>query len=327
MIDIFVLFQQVTVLVLMMIPGVLLKKTGLVGEEAGKSISNLILYAAQPALIIAGFTAVDVNMEILKRMLAVFILGILSQLMFYLVAKIVFRNAEDRKRKVLIFSTVFTNAGYMGLPLLVTVFGAQYPEGAIYAAVYVTGFNILVWSLGAFLYTDNQAYISVKKMLINPATLSTLVGLIIFLLSAFPATREGFLIPYIRNEGIFSSFIDGLQGLVAPLAMFVIGFRLAGVSFLKAMKDKYLYIQIVLSLFILPAMVWGIVRLLSITGIYQDTLTLYVLLISAATPSAAVTCMFSEKFNGDSEYAGLIVAVTSVLCVITMPIVCLLTAI
>ena len=327
MIDIKILFEQVCVLVLMIIPGVLLKKSRLVDESFGKSVSNLILYAAQPALIIAGFTSVDVTSEILLRMLAVFILGLFSQLLFFVVSKLVFKNAEDSKRRVLIFSTVFTNAGYMGIPLLCAIFEEIHPEIAIYAAVYVTGFNILLWSLGAYLYTDNKNYISVKKMLLNPATLSTFVGILILILSAFPVTRDNFVVPFIRNGGVVPSLINGLKALVAPLAMFIIGFRLVNVKLLSVLKDKFLYIQIVLSLFVLPAIVWGVLKVLALLNVYNDPLTTSVLLISVSAPAATATCMFSEKFDGDSEYAGVIVSVTSILCVISMPVVCLLTTI
>ncbi len=327
MIDVQILFEQVCVLVLMIIPGALLKKSGLVDESFGKSISNLILYAAQPALIIAGFTSVDVTAEILIRMLAVFILGIASQLLMFVVSNLLFKKAEISKRRVLIFSTVFTNAGYMGIPLLCAIFEDIHPEIAIYAAVYVTGFNILLWSLGAYLYTDNKEYISVKKMVLNPATISTFVGIAILVLSAIPFTRDNVIVPYVRSGGIIPSLIDGLKALVAPLAMFIIGFRLVNVRLLSALRDKYLYIQIFLSLFVLPAVIWGILKLLALLNIYTDPLTMSVLLISVAAPSATATCMFSEKFDGDSEYAGLIVSVTSILCVASMPLVCLLTTI
>ena len=327
MIDIRILFEQVCVLVLLIVPGALLKKSGLVDESFGKSVSNLVLYAAQPALIIAGFTSVDVTAEIIIRMVAVFILGIASQLLMFFVSKLVFKKAELSKKRVLIFSTVFTNAGYMGIPLLCAIFEDIHPEIAIYAAVYVTGFNILLWSLGAYLYTDNKEYISVKKMVLNPATISTIVGILILVLSAIPFTRENFIVPYIRSGGIIPSLIDGLKNLVAPLAMFIIGFRLVNVRLLSALRDKYLYIQILLSLVILPAVIWGIVKLLAVLNVYTDPLTMSVLLISVAAPSATATCMFSEKFDGDSEYAGLIVSITSILCVASMPLVCLLTTI
>lgn len=322
MIDIQSLFEQVAVLVLMILPGFLLSKFHLSTDGLGKGLSNIILYAAQPALIIAGFVSVDFDMAILKRMGAVFLLAILAQLLFFLLASLVFHKAETRKKQVLIFSTVFTNAGYMGIPLLCALFEDVYPEVAIYASVYVTAFNVLVWSLGAYLYTGEKKYISVKKMILNPATISTLVGLAIFLLTLFPAIRDSFIIPVVREDGIVNSLMQGLKGLVAPLAMLLIGLRLSEVDWKNAFKDKYLYINMLLSLFLTPLAIFGILKLLEVCHIYQDALTTSVLLISAAAPAATATSMFAEKFDGDSPYASVIVSLSSILCVISMPIVC-----
>lgn len=324
MIDIKALFEQVAVLVLLMVPGVLLSKCRLSTEGLGKGLSNIILYAAQPALIIAGFVSVDFDTAVLKRMGMVFVLALVAQMLFFLVGFLIFRRAEEKKRQVLIFSTVFTNAGYMGIPLLCALFEDVYPEVAIYASVYVTAFNILVWSLGAFLYTGEKRYISVRKMILNPATISTFIGLLIFILSAIPACRDAVIIPYIRTPGIVLSLMNGLKGLVAPLAMLLIGLRLAEVDFRTAFRDKYLYINMFLTLFITPALVFGIMKLLSLFRLYDDSLTTSVLLISAAAPAATATSMFAEKFDGDAKYASVIVSVSSVLCVVSMPLVSLL---
>lgn len=324
MIDVQALFQQVAVLVLMIIPGVLLFKCKLSNDGLGKGLSNVILYAAQPALIIAGFVSVDFNTEVLGRMGMVFILALIAQLLFFLVGFLVFRPAPEKKRQVLIFSTVFTNAGYMGIPLLCALFEDIYPEVAIYASVYVTAFNLLVWSLGAYLYTGEKKYISVRKMIVNPATISTFVGFGIFLLSVIPAVRDAIIVPFVRTPGILLSLINGLKGLVAPLAMLLIGLRLAEVDFKAAFRDKYLYINMILTLFITPLLVFGIMKLLAVCHIYNDSLTTSVLLISAAAPAATATSMFAEKYDGDAKYASIIVSVSSVLCVVTMPIVCML---
>ncbi len=327
MIDATILFEQVAVLVLIMVPGFLLAKFRLVTDGFGKSLSNVILYAAQPALIIMGFVSVDFNTAVVFRMCAVFLLAIVAHLLFYGLATLVFAKAPAKRRSVLIFSTVFTNAGYMGIPLLEALFGSTVPEIAIYGSVYVTAFNVFVWSLGAYLYTFDKSYISVKKMILNPATISTFVGLAIFLLSAIPSVRDAVIIPYIRNDGIASSLLSGMKALVAPLAMLLIGFRFAELNFKSIWKDKYLYINIILTLFITPAIIWAMLKLLAVTGIYDDSLVLAVLLMSAAAPAATATGMFAEKFDGDAPYASLIVSVTSLLCIVSMPILSLLTLI
>ncbi len=325
MINATILFEQVAVLVLIMIPGFLLAKGKLVSDGFGKSLSNVILYAAQPALIIAGFVSVDFNTAVLLRMCAVFLLAILAHLLFYALALLFFRKAPEKKRSVLIFSTVFTNAGYMGIPLLEALFIDTVPEIAIYGSVYVTAFNIFVWSLGAYLYTSDKSYISPKKMIVNPATISTFIGLAIFLLSAVPAVRDAVIIPYIRDEGIVNSLMSGMKALVAPLAMLLIGFRFAELDFKRLWRDKHLYLNLLLTLFLAPALVWAILKLVSLSGLYNDPLVTAVLLMSAAAPAATATGMFAEKFDGDAPYASLVVSLSSVLCVVSMPIVSLLT--
>ena len=310
----------------MIVPGFLLAKAKLMPEGAGKTISNLILYAAQVALIIAGFCSVDPTKEILVRMLAVFFLAITSHFAFYLIGRLCFRSADQAKRRVLIFSTVFTNAGYMGIPLLVALFGSSHPEVAVYGSVYVTAFNLYLWSLGAFIYTEDKKYISVKKMLVNPATIATITGLAIFALAAIPSVREGFIVPIVRDpSGIVTPLLNNFKGMVAPLSMLIIGFRLTELKIGKALRDKFLYISIGVNLFLVPVIAFILVKLVSATGIYHDELTASVLMISASAPAATATSMFAEKFDGDSVYAGLIVSITSILCVATMPVVCALT--
>jgi len=278
------------------------------------------------ALIIAGFSAVDPTKEILLRMLAVFLLAVISHLMFYGIGRLCFRRADEAKKRVLIFSTVFTNAGYMGIPLLVALFGTTHPEVAIYGSVYVTVFNLFLWSLGAFLYTENKEYISIKKMVINPATIATFAGLIIFALAAIPTVNEHFILPIVRNpNGIVTPLLNNFKGMVAPLSMVIIGLRLTELKLGRALKDKYLYLNIAVSLFIVPTATFLVLKAISLLGIYYDELTASVLMISASAPAATATSMFAEKFDGDSVYSGLIVSITSILCVVTMPLVCTLT--
>lgn len=327
MIDITTLFSQVAVLVLMIVPGFLLAAFHLTGENCGKYVSNIILYAAQPALIVDGFLSVDYGTDVLLRMAAVFLLAVVVHLMFFGCSVLLYRRAPEKQRQVLTFATVFTNAGYMGIPLLCALFADTHPEVAVYASVYVTVFNIFAWSLGAYLYTGEKKYISVRKMFLNPSTISTAVGMVFFLLSAIPSVREAVIIPFVREGNVLPPLIRGMKGLVAPLAMFIIGLRLKEVNFKKAFCDKYLYICLFFSMFVLPALVWGVIKVLSLAGIYSDPLSESVLLLSAAAPSATMTSMFAEKYDGDARYAGLLVSISSVLCVVSMPLVSLLTKI
>ncbi len=326
MIDISLLIPNVLMLVLLIVPGFLLSKFHLVGEGFGKGLSNLVFYIAQPALFIAGYVAVDATREIVIRMIAIFVLACLFHLFFFAIGSLVFKKAPEGKKQVLVFSTVFTNAGYMGIPLLEALFSETYPEIAIYGSVYVFAFNAVAWSLGAYIYTKDKSYISPKKIFLNPATISCAVGILFFVFSAFPSLRDAVVVPLFRTPGsIVYSLMNTLKALVAPISMMVIGLRMAELKLKETVKDTRLYINFVLSLLLLPIAVFGILKLISLIGVYHDPLTASVLVMSAAAPAAAITCMFAEKFEGDAVYASVIVSLTSVLCVVSMPLVCSLT--
>ena len=167
---------------------------------------------------------------------------------------------------------------------------------------------------------------SPRKMFLNPASISTYVGLILFLtplnrlLAPLPATY-GFVdvlksVPY--------DLIDGLQALVAPLAMILIGLRLAELEWRRAFKDLHLYIYLFVRMILSPAIVWAVTKLLMLIPVFDDPVVMTDILLSAATPAATATSMFAEKFDGDSVYAGKLVSVSTLISLGTMPLVALL---
>ena len=137
MIDVFVLFQQVLLLVLCVIPGVILKKTKLVSGDFGVGLSNLVLYVATPAMIILSFLR-EFDPKLILRAAIVAIFCLLFHVLFFFVSLLLYRRAEADVKNVLRFSTVFTNAGYMGIPLIQALFG---DEAVIFATFYVVFFN------------------------------------------------------------------------------------------------------------------------------------------------------------------------------------------
>lgn len=322
MIDISILLSKVILLLLMIVPGFLLAKLKLSTPGLGKGVANIILYAAQPALIIKGYIR-EFDGDVLSRALTVLLFALITHLVFILLAFVVFRDGEIARRRVLRFATVFTNAGYMGIPLICAIFDDEY---AIYASIYVIVFNIFCWSLGAFIYTDERKFISFSKMFLNPASVATYVGLLFFLTPLnrliAPLGDSTAMVDVIR--AIPYDLIDGLQAMVAPLSMLLIGLRLAEIDFHGILRDCSMYVYLVLRLLISPALVWGIMKLCMVLGILNDGVVMTVILLSASTPAATATTMFAEKYDGDSVYASKLVSVSTILSIATMPTVALL---
>ena len=301
----------VTQLLLMMLPGAVLKKTNLVSSNFGRDVSNMILYVAQPLLVLTAYIR-PYDFGITKRAGVVLILAILAHILFTVLSLFFFRRTETSKRTVLRFAFIFSNAGYMGIPLIQYALGE---EAVIYASVYVVVFNLFMWTLGFFMYSGDRKYISLKKALFNTTSIATYIGLIIFFFNLY-----GFF----PVDGLIYECFVMLKDLVAPLSMFVIGFRLIDALKAKHLLDFNLFACIALRLLVAPLAVFAFLFVFYKMGICTDIMSISVVLISASTPAAAATSMLAEKFGGNGLYASMVVSICTILSLITMPIIALL---
>ena len=243
-------------------------------------------------------------------------------IIFYIIAKQMFKKSPDNLRRVLQFGIVFANAGYMGIPVINDILG---PEYTIYVTVYIIWFNVFGFSLGRLIYTDDKKYISVKEIFLNPAVIPIVIGLLIYVTGL-----GGTLLSCVGGNGfinqavtIFYNVLTMLKNMVAPVSMMVIGARLADTSFKGLWRDKNVYIFSIMRLLLFPLIIFIILRALFAFNIIDKTV-MTIVLVLASTPAAALTTMFAELYDGDSAYAGKLVALTTLLSVITMPLVSLL---
>lgn len=336
---------NVAVLFVMMVPGIVMKLTKLVPDGFGKGISNLVLYIAQPILIVSAYVNCKSHFaDIWQNILVVFLLSILAHVIFAVVAMNLFKWAEDGKRRILRMVTIFANAAFMGIPLIEAMLGA---EAAIYASIYNITFNLFLWTLGVFLCTRNSdedvdgdgdadldddlkvikthvksKEISITKVLLHPVTIASVIGIIILVTGANAAIGSNLAseTPNILIE-FFVNCITMIKGLVAPLSMVVIGIRLADVDFRGLFRDLNMYLFLGLRHFALPLVFVGISKLLILIGAPISNECLIVATILAATPAASSATMFAEKYDCDAGYASKLVTVSTILSILTMPLI------
>ncbi len=302
-----ILFNSVALLLLMMIPGFLMAKFGIAPQKFGKGISNLILYVTQPALIIYAYIR-EYDREVMLRALVVFVFAVAAHIIFTFIAFLLYKKMPIDTAKVLRFATIFTNAGYMGIPLICQILD---DSAAIYASIYVIVFNIFVWTIGCFIFTGDKKYISLKKAILNPATISTIIGVLIF------------ISPINTLPTITMDFLELFKDMVAPLSMILIGLQLADMKLKGAFRDVIMYKFLILRMLILPTIVWCVLKIVSLLG-YNDITVTTVILLCSATPAATATSMFAEIFDGNTPYAGKLVSITTIISLLTMPIISLL---
>ena len=292
-------FLQVLTLFLFMAFGFAGGKKNIITQSGSKVVADIVLLFVTPCVIVNSFRrAFDLNE--LKRLLICFVCAMSIYIVSILLAHLLFRGKEDKIKRVLRFATVFSNAGYMGLPLQEAVLGA---DGVFYGSVYVSVFNILIWTYGVICMSGDRKLLSAKKLVFNPGILGTVIGFIIFIFS-------------INIDGVIGNVVSGMAVLNTPLAMIVIGFYLSQSNLLKAFKNKSLYSVAILRLIFIPLLALGVLWFIGVRG----TL-LVALIIATSAPTAAATSMFATKFDADVNLSVNIVTFTTILSIITMPLI------
>lgn len=161
-----------------------------------------------------------------------------------------------RVARVLRFGTVFSNAGYMSLPLQQALLGE---EGVFYGAAYVAVFNLIVWSCGVLEMSGDRKNLSVKKLVLNPGMIGLAFGLPIFLFS-------------IPLPEVIAAPVSHLAALNTPLPMIIVGVYLADTKLMSIWKDARCYLAAGLRLLVIPLATLVVLLLCGVRGTLADRL-------------------------------------------------------
>lgn len=298
--NLFIVAQQVIILFILISVGFCCGKTKLINDTGSKHLTDIVLYLATPCVIIKSFQSVEYNSELLVNLGITALCATLIQVCSIFVCRLVFRNKNESRRKVLQFATIFSNCGFMSLPLQNALLGST---GVFYGSVFVAIFNILVWSYGLIDMSGNKNDFNFRKIIFNPGVLGVTFAMILFFAK--------FTLPE-----LISMPINYLAGLNTPVPMLVIGYYLSKTNILKAFKDMGVYGVIALRLIAIPLLSLIIMSLCGVRGEILIACT-----VAASAPTAATTTMFSTKFNRDIDLSVGLVSATTLLSVVTMPVI------
>ncbi len=311
-----------SVLLAFAVPGFLLRKKDMVKAEHLGALSNILLYVCQPLLIIKAFAVnpVPPTGTILLNFLWVFLISFAAVLLTFFVAKVFFRfdkKSDQRKKDILTGIGTFSNCSFVGIPFI-EMFTNNNSYATMYIILFTTAFNILLWTLGSYLITQDKKQISVRKALLNPCSIGIFVGFIFFLIPAInifdmPAVAE------LQQILIYTG------GMTAPLSMIIVGVRVAELSPKALFCDRSVYLSALVRLFISPAITYALILPLKLMGLFENDI--YVLLapvIAMAMPPAASIVALAEKFGGDAKTATASFAMGTLLSLVSLPIVLVL---
>lgn len=292
---ILVIGNQILIMFLYMGTGWGLFRKNLITREGSKSMAHLLLYCVLPGVILRSFS-IPRTPENTRELLWSFLLAaVLLGLSMAVSALLFSRSPVDN------FGAAFSNAGFMGFPLITAVLGSG---ATFYAAGFVALLNVLQWTYGQWVLTGDRKQMSVRSALMNPIVLSLAAGLVIFF--------TGLELP-----ALITTPVQALAALNAPLAMIILGVYLAQADPGKMLATPRLYLVSALRLVAIPLLTLAVLAVLPY-GMHEISLAL---LLAAAAPIGSNVAVYAQKLDLDYTYAVQTVCVSTLLSIVSMPLV------
>jgi predicted permease len=290
--------QQTIKLFLIICIGIICTKRNILNTEKSKTLSDILIYVVTPALIINSFQK-EFTSEHLTGLLWSFVLSLIWYALAILVTTLVFKKDKDDVYRILRYAGSFSNCGYIGIPLVSGLLGS---EGLFYLTAHIVAFNLLSFTYGVWL-VDKKNSGGALKVLLSPPIISSVIGFLLFIFRVH-------LVPIVADP------ISMLSDLNSPLAMLVAGVSIYNTDLLHIRQKWNVMKTVMVKILLIPAIYCVICSLLPASNIVRLTA-----IVTAACPCAALTIIFAVKYNLDDSVASVIFSATTILSVLTLPLI------
>ena len=273
-----ILLQQTIIMFALMLLGLLLSRRGMITEQGSRDLSNVLLYAVIPCVILRSYMS-EFSTEKLRAMGLSALIAVIA---FAASIAVAYLTCGTRHR-IENFAVAFGNAGFIGIPLVTAVFG---PEAAFYVVSFSTFANLLQWTYGIVIISGKKETMNLRMVFVNPVFISMVIGIALFVLQPTLPTVVTGTIGYIADGN-------------TVLAMIILGYYLSRVQLRGLFADVRLYLFSALRLLVVPAVT---ILVFLPFPFARGEITL-ITLIAAATPIASSTAIFAQKFDQDYRRA------------------------
>ena len=305
MFDMTPFLNMIFTLFIMLIVGYVSGKLGIIDGVASKNLSKLIIHIGQPAMIIYNLVKMEYSAQNLGIGFITLAFGLGFHVFLAVLAYFAFLRYRDiDARKISELAAIFGNVGFIGIPILESVFGEI---GAFQGAFFNVSFQLLLWTWGIVILARkrNDIKITPKKVILNFGTVPSAIGIALFLMKGI----KGFFIP----QPIMLS-LSFIAALCTPISMLIIGALIASRSLKPMLCSGNIYYLCVMKLLVLPIVICGLMRLLGC-----DAEWILFAAVVASMPSATTVTMLAELHDISPVYSAQAVGATSLFSVATMP--------
>ena len=295
--------KQVGVLFVLMAVGCLCNRCRLLNGVAIKGVTGLLMLIVTPCVIIHSFIQQTFSPSLLGDLGWALAVAVFAHVIGSAIALICLHDRDARREGVLRFAAIFSNAGFMGLPLEYAILGA---DGVFFGAMYVVVFNLVCWTWGVAVMCRGAKATNLRSILVNPGTVGVALGLPFFLFSVNPPEVVG-------------RPIQMLADLNTPLAMIMVGWYLAEADLRPVLCRGAVYGVAALRLLVVPLAVIGALVGLRACVPTLNPVMAVAIATAASAPVAALTTVIAARFDRDVTTATGLVSGTTLLSILTMP--------
>ena len=302
------MLSSVAIFVALAIPGYLLVKTKTLKVEQSLPLSKLLMWVGMPFLILSSTLGLDLKDKTLLTGMGLSIaitIGYVA-VWFFLTALLTKREGGIKKQGMVRFCMMFSNNGFLGLPLAAAVLG-EGSDAYSYLVVSNVLTNLLMYTIGVYFISGEKKSISLKKVILNPVFISFVVGIAFNLLNVVD------FVPQVLT------YSNHLKGIVTPVSMVVLGMKMGGVKMSSLFTKPKTYFISLFKLVLVPV---GAVALAYFLGKWSvaGVALAFAMLIAFGTPTAGLASTFADAYDGDTEGAAVYTLGTTLLSVASLPV-------
>ncbi len=297
-----ILTNQVVVMFLLLATGMILYKIGMINDEGNRQMAGVVLYVVAPLLILDTYS-MEYDAAVTKNMFLGFVLSAISIIIGIVVSFALKIGSRKESFSTERFTVIFTNCGFMGIPLAEAVFGNI---GVIYCTTYITMFNLFVWTYGLALMRgkckEKRSLKEKMKPFLTPTMFCIVIGLVVYFLQ-IPLPKQ------------LKTAVGYISSMNTPLAMIVSGIYIAQGDLIGALKKGRVYAVSAMKCLVVPFLMIFVLLFLP----FDEKLKTTILILSAC-PSGANGMLFANRFGGDPKTASNVFTVTTIASIACIPL-------
>ena len=299
------LMNQIIQLFIMILMGFIIVKANLLKAEDSKILSVIVLYLIIPCVIINAFQ-VDYTPQTVKGLLIALAGSVMTQVILLIVVSILGRVFH--LNEVEVASIYYSNSGNLIVPIVTFILGKEW---VLYGCVFMSVQLVFIWTHCKKIISRESTY-DWRKIVLNINMISIAIGIVLFL------TR-------IHLPAIINNTLSAIGSMIGPASMIVTGMLFAGMDFKQIFANKRVYFVSFFRLIIVPVIALFLIKCSQLSKFSSNgNKLMMIVFLAIITPSASTVTQMCQVYENDSQYASAINVVTTLLAIVTMPLMVML---